>query len=88
MLPVKPTDLSRRPAAGETLMPEWAVVGCEAEDAPHSIERMAGSVRSSDTPDRVEAGQDVLPCDEGSGSIEGAPVQLPFVSSATTLIAE
>jgi hypothetical protein len=33
-----------------------AVVGGEAEYTPHSIQRVAGRIRSSGTPDRVEAG--------------------------------
>src|SRR5882724_4629024 len=46
-----------------------AVVGGEAEDAPHSIKRVAGGIRSSRSPDGVEASQDVFACDESSGPV-------------------
>ena len=57
-----------------------AVVGGEAEYTPHSIQRMAGGVRSSGTADGVQASQNVLACDEGSGPVaeDGILTVLPF----------
>ena len=57
-----------------------AVVGGEAEYTPHSIERVAGGIRSSGAPDGVQASQDVLPCDEGGGPVpeDGVLAVLPL----------
>jgi hypothetical protein len=62
------------------LDPSVAVVGGEAEDAPHSVKRMAGSVRSSGTSDRVQANQDVFARDESGGPIpeDGVLAILPL----------
>src|SRR5260370_39791301 len=55
--------------SGRNLDTGVTVVGREAEDAPHSIQRVAGSIRTSGTADRVQTSQDVLARDEGGGPV-------------------
>src|SRR5260370_16344390 len=55
--------------SGRNLDTGVTVVGREAEDAPHRIQRVAGSIRTSCTADPVQPNQHVLARDEGGGPV-------------------